>query len=407
MNHKDYLYNVNIFVIPSWYPSDSNPIYGTFVKEQIEMMAAQDGELTFGVSKWGQGDDPFLLYARQPLRSLRKMMKNHHLSQFQESSNLHSYFTPSFTWTRRWRNGNLRGIIAANRSNLQRFIEKHGTVDVLHVQASWPGAWIAQQLSQEFGIPYIVTIRMSPFPFAQFLDKNGRLDKELQQGLNASNLMIATSQSLKNRLTDFGFTPVEVVNNPVDVSLFCPSRTISRNISSTVKLLAVGRLEYQKGFDVLINAMTKLESKYILEIVGDGSLYHSLKDQIKSNQLQDRVKLNGRSSRQEVADKMRTCDLFILSSRHETFGNVILEAMACGKPVVSTDCGGPQDIVTDKTGIFCKVDDMDSLVEAIKQATERDWNVTEIRADVMNRFSPAVFTRKMKEIYQRVAISKR
>lgn len=112
-------------------------------------------------------------------------------------------------------------------------------------------------------------------------------------------------------------------------------------------LLAVGRLEHQKGFDVLIQAFAEIASLQIewhLVIVGEGSERKKLEQLVGQLGLDDRISLPGRTD--NVSDWYQQADLFVLSSRFEGFPNALLEAMANGVPAVSFDCQtGPSDII--------------------------------------------------------------
>jgi len=393
---------MRVFVIPSWYPSDSNPIYGTFMREQIEMMGRESDNLQFGVSLWGQGDDPYLLYAQQPLQSFVKWLSKSYKTSRYHKRQVSHYFSPAYTWTTRLSNGNLDGIISANRENMNAFIDDFGRPDIIHVQASYPGAWIGHQLSQEFGIPYIVTLRMSPFPFGQFLKKNGQLKPGVFKVLEQSSKLIATSESLQTRVNELGLYHTQVVHNPVDLNFFVP-KTKARP-DAPVKLLAVGRLEPQKGFDILIKAIAIFDHNNVeLTIIGQGTESDGLEDLTKRLDLTGRITFFGEGSRQEVRKAMQNCDLYILSSRHETFGNVVLEAMACGKPVVATKCGGPESIVTSDSGLLCEPESPELLAKAISQALDKTWSSDVIRAYVEQNFSSRKFTDHMMGIYKEVA----
>ena len=366
------------------------------------MMAKAQPEMIIGVSLWGQGDKPFLLYAGQPIGSLIKWMRSHK-TQVQSENNIWTYFTPAFTWSRRIFNGNLSGIVAANRYNLDQFISRHGMPDILHAQASYPAAWVAKQLSHHYNIPYVVTLRMSPFPFPEFLH-NDQLKKDLFEVLRSASQLIATSSSLEQRVRSFGLDHVTTVNNPVDLQFFVPKKGHPKN--RNFKLLAVGRLEEQKGFDLLIKALSILPSTIELKIIGGGSQHIILEKLIAELKLEQRISLLGEKSRVHVLEEFHKSDGFVLSSRHETFGNVLLEAMACGLPVVATRCGGPLDIVTNDTGIMCETENVDSLAQAIELLMNSQWDPIKIRKSVAERFSAMTFSQKMMRIYSQCAKTK-
>jgi glycosyltransferase involved in cell wall biosynthesis len=112
-------------------------------------------------------------------------------------------------------------------------------------------------------------------------------------------------------------------------------------------LLAVGRLDRQKGFDVLIDAFASIARRFpewVVVIIGEGGERAALEERVRTLGLGDRVLLPGRAG--NVADWYARADLYVLSSRFEGFPNTLVEAMAHGCPVVSFDCDtGPRDIV--------------------------------------------------------------
>lgn len=131
------------------------------------------------------------------------------------------------------------------------------------------------------------------------------------------------------------------------------------------KIIAVGRLEHQKGFDLLINAFKgideKIRSGWVLDIYGEGTLREQLQHQINTNGLSQSIKLKGNVGNLESI--YSEYDYFVFSSRFEGFGMVLLEAMSCGLPCVSFDCPtGPKEILGDgEYGILCKNNDINSL----------------------------------------------
>ena len=94
---------------------------------------------------------------------------------------------------------------------------------------------------------------------------------------------------------------------------------------------------------------------------------------------------------------MQKCDVFVLSSLHETFGVVVGEAMACGKPVISTRCGGPEFIVNEENGVLVDVANAQALAGAMEDfiADRVSFDPQTVRASVVNRFSPEAFVRNI------------
>lgn len=385
-----------IFNIPSWYPSASNPIYGTFIQEQLMMMAENRADSHFVISKWGQGQEEMLLWSSNPVQSFTKLISKPSKRDIKITENVHEFFTPAFTWSRKFLKGNIKGIIQANEDNLKRTIAQYGKPDIIHCQAAYPAALIGHYLSKKYQVPFVVTIRMSPFPFREFLNGDGTIKAMIRRPLAAAESLIATSTSLGIRLKNLDFTNANVCNNPVDTAFFKPNHSNKRG----KRLIAVGRLVDQKGFDVLLQAMKDLDSSITLTLIGDGVEKIKLTAMRQSLGLNDRVSFLGELDRLSVRDKLQQHDALVLSSRHETFGNVLVEALACGIPVVSTDCGGPSDIVTDDVGVLCEKENAEALNVAIVKVLSKNWDSHKIREYAVQKFSPAGFTEKMFRIYQ-------
>ena len=145
---------------------------------------------------------------------------------------------------------------------------------------------------------------------------------------------------------------------PIDTEIF------GNNVKTIVSM---GRLDYLKGFDILINAFSEVgrhNSNWQLLIIGDGPLKEELKLLTLKLDIQSKVKFLG--NLRNPFTYLKKSDLFVLSSRSECFGNVIIEAMACGLPVISTNCLGPTEIITHGVdGILTEGDNVNSLSDAM------------------------------------------
>ena len=157
---------------------------------------------------------------------------------------------------------------------------------------------------------------------------------------------------------------VEVIPDPLafDIAEVSPMKA--------KRVIAVGRYVYQKGFDLLLQAWAKIEKQFpdwelAIYGMGDRSPYDNLAKQLGVDM--NRCHLNG--STQNIRKEYLESSLFVFSSRFEGFGMVLIEAMACGLPVVSFDCPcGPKDIVShDEDGLLVPSGDIDKLANAMSQ----------------------------------------
>jgi GalNAc-alpha-(1->4)-GalNAc-alpha-(1->3)-diNAcBac-PP-undecaprenol alpha-1,4-N-acetyl-D-galactosaminyltransferase len=169
---------------------------------------------------------------------------------------------------------------------------------------------------------------------------------------------------------EYGWLPPEkraVIHNPLPPELPDGEPVIAD--STRAYVVAMGRLVALKGFDLLIQAFAQLADDFPawdLVILGDGPRRDDLTAQITAAGLADRVHLPGRVP--NPFPTLRQAQIFVLSSRNEGFGNVLIEAMACGCPPVSFDCpGGPAEIITHEVdGLLVPPEDVSALAGALR-----------------------------------------
>lgn len=147
-----------------------------------------------------------------------------------------------------------------------------------------------------------------------------------------------------------------VTSVPNAVSFYCEQLDFKSREQG--RIIAVGRFHPQKRFDRLIDAFSKIASKYPLwhiDIFGEGPDLETLQNQIDALNLHSRIRLM--SPTKDIQSEYQRSELFVFSSDYEGFGLVLLEAMACGVPPVSTDCPfGPSEIIEDHvSGLLCEM----------------------------------------------------
>ena len=195
-----------------------------------------------------------------------------------------------------------------------------------------------------------------------------------------TNWLVATNVCVSKGVADFssnvaGLNPAKlvVIPNSVDAKLFStatPTDMTQFGIpTGSPILISIGRLERQKGFDVLLEAVSLLmpfsENTYVV-IVGDGLDLNGLREHAEENNLTNRVRFLGR--RDDVPNLLTASTAFILSSRWEGMPNVVLEAMAAGLPVIATRVEGVSELIRDGiNGLTVAPDQPTELANAILQ----------------------------------------
>jgi glycosyltransferase involved in cell wall biosynthesis len=263
------------------------------------------------------------------------------------------------------------------------------------------GAVAAQDLSRMFDLPYVITEHSSAF-------LRNRVDEwqkpYIRKSFDGAEIVWAVSNSFKRSLQPFaGEANIDVMPNMVDVSFFhlppCPRE------STPFTFLSIGSLTPNKGIDLLLRAFARVvrtNEEVEMEIGGAGPEHDHLRGLALNLGVQDHIRFLGRLSREEVRRAMWRANAFVSSSYVETFGVVLIEAMATGLPVAATHSGGPSDIVHDGVGHLVPTGDVEALSKAMNQTIIDSIDENEIRNYVRNRYSAEVVTRRLKLSYRTI-----
>jgi glycosyltransferase involved in cell wall biosynthesis len=194
-------------------------------------------------------------------------------------------------------------------------------------------------------VPVVVSQRVDPA-----MHSPGRVWRALRRlSYWRASAMVSISRGIDRRFDWIPEERREVIYNIVvpEAATGDPGPSPYRASEASRHVIGVGRLVRQKGFDLLIRAFASVAGRHAdwdLWVFGEGPERASLERLIEELGIEGRVFLPGWSER--VFDAYRHADLFVLSSRYEGFGNVIIEAMSSGLPVLVTDCpSGPAEIV--------------------------------------------------------------
>ena len=396
---------MNLFVLPSWYPSAAQPVAGLFVREQVAAVAHQRPAWNVVVGHWGGHDGALSLRdAGASLRALR--WRAAASSGWHEAAGWHEMLTPKLSWTLGLAGGGAAGLLLASRRNLQATQQRFGAVSLIHAHVGFPAGWIASRLAAETSLPYVLTEHMSPFPTAALL-RDSRPTPALRQAFDNAAATVAVSPALAARIRSFGLPCSDVIANVVDETRFVVS---TRPAPEPFVWLTLGALTAQKGVDVLLRAFAAaaLPPQVELHVAGDGpqrAALHALADELR---LAGRVRWLGAIAPAAVPALMASCHAFVLASRHETFGVVLAEALMSGKPLLATRCGGPEFIVTGGNGRLVPPGDVQALAVAMQQmhAGASAFDPVTLRNDALLRFSRGAVAGQLVALYERVLASR-
>ena len=258
--------------------------------------------------------------------------------------------------------------------------------DIIFVNWTYPDACGVAQLAAHFNVPFVVSVSGSDAHL--YLEMRDRAQQILTM-FDRASAITTRSEDLRAMLCVHGVHPekIHVVYNGVDHQRFKPAlRSVVRQQlgwnSAECVVLFVGRLSPEKGADDLLRAFAHGRRYYNLParlvIVGDGPERGRLMQLASELGLTNCLTWAGWKKPSEISQYFNAADMLCLPSQNEGVANVVLEAFACGLPVVATAVGGIPEVMTDETGVLVAPSLPQSLSHGIQRALQRNWNVDRI-----------------------------
>ncbi len=341
---------MNIWVIGKGIPKESNNMYGSFEFEQAQMLARHGIKVVYiGLDfrpihrwrKWGTSRSELggmpayeLCLPIRPLPFIQNRLE--------------------FLFCKK----------------LYEEIEKEQqTPDVIHVHFPALRSYLVHALYQKKGVKIVATEHWSQV-------QKKAVSKQYFDNLcwfaRNADAFACVGEPLKQSIKELTKTekPIMVIPNIINEN-FQYSKAAE---DGKYKLLGVGRLVKGKRFDLMISAFSKAYAdnpNVTLKLVGGGEEYDRLSKQIKECKLEDRVILTGVKTREETAKEVAQCDALICASNFETFGVPVIEAWACGKPVIGTDALGFLEYMDDRLGCIVAANDEKQMIDAMRQLYDK------------------------------------
>ncbi len=379
---------MHILFIPKWYPGRNDPQLGDFLRKQAIAVGKFAKVSVLHVSPITGLEEREVqeLSEADGIWELRCMYRNSAIGigGLRKLVNLPRY------WRAAW-------------NGFDRVVKEHGMPDLNHVHILVRPAFVAWQLKRRHGIPFVISEQSSEYLDGSFSRKSP-LYKWLGRFLfSKASAVTAVSKWLGDALVKHRLiSNYEVVPNVIPGL----DRPLPEAGDPAHFMVVADLVDKTKNVSGVINAMAKVKRQIPnmrLSIIGDGPDRKMLEDLARSQGLNGSVKFLGRLPNTTVLDHLATAGNVIINSNFETFSVVTGEALAQGKPVIATRCGGPIAFVTPENGILIEKQDDEALSNAmIDLARSTDRDPAKIRASVSDRFSYEAVGAAFMKIYERV-----
>lgn len=371
-----------VLFVPSWYPSTSVPTAGVFIQHQVRALSVCADAAVLHVAAAEAGVD-LASSAEDGVRVLRAAVA------------ARSLYARYFQYRR------------AGLAAFEALRSDWGTPDIVHVQALWPAGLIARAIKHKYGIPYVVTEHSEEYSVAserRLVKAPGMVPLVLRPLARGASRTIAVSKSLGDRLVQLGLTKGEPVVIP-NVVPVCDARPVALDKPHVVSHVSV--MGPAKNLAGLLEAVQRLRSRrsdFRLRLVGEGAPREELERLAASLSLGDIVEFTGRKSVDEVHELLASSAFTVVSSTHETFSVSAAESLMCGRPVLSTRCGGPEGFITPEVGRLIEAGSVDALVEGLDWMLDHyaEFDPQRLHSYARERFAPDVVAGQILDVYREV-----
>jgi 1,2-diacylglycerol 3-alpha-glucosyltransferase len=343
----------------------------------------------------------------------------HPKSHFEE--NVFRFRSFPFPWERQH-----RVVIPTVYFDVEKTLEKL-QIDLIHSHTMLVMGYIGNIIAERKSIPSVTTYHTIMEDYVHYIPFFNSVLREFVIDLsrrfcNKNKAVIVPSRKVEKLLRDYGVsTDIEVIPNGIDLTPF--ENKISEekiqefrerfNIPSNAKVLIfVGRLGKEKSVDAIVENFSRIVKKYpdtFLLIVGDGPEKKNLKTQVKELGLKNRVIFTGYLKwPDEVVLAYNSSDIFVIASHTETFGVVLVEAMACGLPVVAYADDAFRDIVKNGINGFLigSKDRLHEGIESLLSSDELMKNMSVASIEIAGSFTMEKHVKKTIALYETVLNSR-
>lgn len=330
---------LRVLTLTTLYPSAVRPRHGIFVETRLRKLVAT-GKVTADVVApvpWFPSTaEVFGSYAKlaaTPRQESRFGLEVRH-PRYLMLPSVGAYVQP---WTL------ARAFLAEARA----MVARGRAYDLVDAHYFYPDGVAAVRVARTLGLPVVITARGSDINLIAKLPWYGRWVRDAAQ---RADHIIAVSQALKSAICDLGIdaAKVTVLRNGVDMEVFSPRpvEEAKAHVGMTGRrvVLSVGNLVPEKGHDLVVRSVAALDDVQLV-IVGEGPEQQRLGELAAACGIAARVHMRPNVTQRELAAYYSAADVLALGSTREGWPNVLLEALACGTPVVSTRVGGVPEIV--------------------------------------------------------------
>lgn len=373
-----------ILHLPSWFPDEENPYSGNFIQKHISSIAGFYNSVTLKIITVSRSGTPRTVEKRNG-----EIIITYRVKRYRNRTG--RIFTKFY---RRYLYGKA----------IKEIVREYGVPDLIHLHVALPMGILAAKWSKFLNIPLLLTEHWSIYQPGNWQKLTPLLSRKMKSVYSQISAFTAVSENLRKHISArFPSHYSEVIPNVVDVDKFVPGKSDANK----KVIIHISTLDNDaKNFNGIIRVIKRLSEQrddFILKVIHENRNREAEKF-VRDHGLSETVFFLGSKEEAQVAEELRKSDFLLLFSNYENLPCVIIEAFACGKPVVATRVGGIPEIVDPSRGILVEAGNEDELLMQVSNMLDNvtDYNPCEIRQYASSHFSGEIVGKRFLELYRKI-----
>lgn len=381
---------LHVLIIPSWYPDNKDDFKGSFFREQ-----------SLGVLK--QGCDVGIIYP--DIETVNQSCNRIFFPKikFENDEGLKTY---RMSWNYLLNIGRtiqkfylykLFGLIL-----FKRYIKEFGKPDIIHCHSVMMGGWLTEKISDKYKIPFVITEHNTLF----FKGHYKNYYNKISEIYNKSSLCLSVSSNFCKILEkSIPNSPQWIPHNNIVSPKFLTTN-IRKKDKDPFVFISISDLSKRKNVPIVLKSFKKFNEKYPkskLKIIGVGLEESTLKTLKEKLDIKN-VYFLGKKTRNQIVQELNKSNVFVLGTKYETFGVVLIESLSMGVPVIVTDCGGSDDIMNKEVGRVTKQNDVEDMYNSMIDVYNKydEFKPQNLRDYINSKFSEEKLSTVLIKYYEKI-----
>ena len=375
--------------LASWYPGKTDPFNGDFIERHAKAVAAFRPVVVIFVTKDNSLKKGCVVIEKEITGNLTVYRGYYGPSRFPISEKIYSSYS----------------YFSLQKKIFNQIIKERELPDLVHVQIAFKAGIFALYIKSKYHIHYIITEHWTGYypKSPNSIYKAGFFPKQLTKWiLKGGSLLLPVAAKLGETVNQLAPVKFKVIPNVVDTDLFFYKSSVLQK----PRFIHPSTMTYVKNPEGILRAAIELHQEvYEFELLMVGGVSDSLLKVAKeSGGLDQYLFFKKEIPYTQVASEMQNSSSLVLFSRFENLPCVILEALCCGLPIISTDVGGIKEVVNETNGILVESEDEDALKNALKYVINNYhlFDRGKIALDASVTFAYSTIGRQISDVYKQV-----